>query len=479
MKTIKIEKNIEMNQLNRVHITNELMGTKLVQSEDGAVHITAELYLRQTDDSNQINAENFITTESDEAAGIISIAIEELDLDEDDYDISHRSELTISVPAQVIVVAETENYYISAFRMSNSFEISSENGPIKMDECTGEVKITNENGPIKLTKLNGNISISEENGPISADNLSGSKLEITSENGPIKMRECQFEDVIISDENGMVFYESLQVDSGSINIKNENGHVNLAISPLQGFTLEATAELGQIKNSFMGKETTMFDSYNLEVGDQALKIKLSTENGMIKFSSSDMLGSDFFSGKLDYIKEMLKENSEQGIKETHKIIGQLIASLSKLMEKVNEEAVKDKIEQALNTLKMWKSKISDPELKDSMKESFEGISKEVGQAVQDALKATQEAMKAAKEKYQEEVKPQFEKHFGKGMEFMKQFRHFQVPPIPPVPPVPPRHGYGFDEKEAMQEKARIKILEMLEAGKITSEEAERLLKAIH
>ena len=34
------------------------------------------------------------------------------------------------------------------------------------------------------------------------------------------------------------------------------------------------------------------------------------------------------------------------------------------------------------------------------------------------------------------------------------------------------------EKEDIADRSRIKILEMLEAGKITAEEAERLLKAI-
>ena len=37
---------------------------------------------------------------------------------------------------------------------------------------------------------------------------------------------------------------------------------------------------------------------------------------------------------------------------------------------------------------------------------------------------------------------------------------------------------GEDEHERMLDFSRIKILEMLESGKITTEEAERLLKAI-
>jgi DUF4097 and DUF4098 domain-containing protein YvlB len=476
MKTIKLNHIIALSEIKKVNISNEFMGTKVVQSEDEAIHINAELYLRMSSEADEISIEDFINVKSDEDSGIVNIEIDELDLDEDDYDLSHRSEISIAIPSHVKIKAETDNYYISVIAMNNDLEISNENGPIKLEECAGDCKIVNENGPIKLLRLTGNLDIVEENGPISADSLSGTTLNIKSENGAIKLRECQYEEVNIENENGMVYYESLPVDSGSITITNENGHINLALSPLQGFSLEAKAELGQIKNSFMGQETTMFDTYNIEVGDSALKISLTTENGMIKISSSDMIGGDFFKGKLEYIKEMLKDNSEAGIKETHKIIGQLLASLTKMLEKVKDEDIREKIEKALALLKSWKAKINDPEVKDNIKDTFDNVSQEVGIAIQEALKATQEAMIAAKEKYKEEFKPQFDKHFDKGREFFKHFKGFSIPPIPPIAPRTPQ---GEVRKEAMQEKARMKILEMLEAGKITADEAEKLLKAIH
>ncbi len=475
MKTLRIEHRIGLPEIKEAVISNEFMGTRLEQGAPGEVVIIAELYLRGTGEE-KIEEEDLIEVKTNEAKGKVEINITEPDLGDDDFDISDRSTLTIALPPEIIVKAETENNFITAKGMNNSLDLSSENGPLKLEECSGKIKITNENGLIKLDKINGDISISEENGPISAENLSGARLEIKSENGAIKLRSCQFEDVTVRNENGMIFYESLLVDRGSIDIQNENGHVSLVLSPMQGFVLDAKAELGQIKNNFMGQDTTVFDNYNLEYGDKSMQIKLVTENGSIKINSSDMLGNDFFKGKLDFIREMLKDNSEQGIKEAHRIIGQLIASLTRLIDKVSEEAVKEKIERALAQLKAWKAKISDPEMQESVKESFENISQEVGVAVQEALKATQEALKAAKEKYKEEFKPQFDKHFDKGKEFIRHFRGFRgfsVPPVPPIPPIPPR------DKEAMQDKARMKILEMLEAGKISSEEAEKLLKAIH
>lgn len=479
MKNIKIEKTIKLDELKKVIINNEMMGTYLIQSDDDEIHITADLTLRSSDNIEGMISEDFILVKTSEAKGTVNIDIDEIVVDEEELDISVRSILTVAIPAQVIIKAETDNYSIVAGKMNNDFEISNENGPIKMEECSGEFSINNENGPVKLINLTGNLSIEQENGPISADHVAGDKLDITSENGSVKMRASKFEDVTITNENGIVYYDTLILDKGSIYIQNENGHIHLSLAPTQGFTLEATSELGQIKNSFVGQDNTMFDNYNLEVGDKAVAIKVTTENGMIKISSSDMLGGDFFLGKMDYIKEMLKENSEQGIHETHKMIGQLIGSLSKLLEKVTEDAAKEKIEQALAQLKAWKGKINDPEFKESVKDSFEGISQEVGVAVQEALKTAQEAMMAAKEKYHEDYKPHFEKHFAKGKDFVKHFRHFRMPEIPPIPPIPSFGHHGSHQSDAMQEKARMKILEMLEAGKITSDEAEKLLKAIH
>jgi len=223
----------------------------------------------------------------------------------------------------------------------------------------------------------------------------------------------------------------------------------------------------------MGTNHFATGNYTFSVGDEGLKIKLSTENGLMKISSSDMISGDYLKKKLEYIKELLIDNSETGIQEAHKVIGQLMTSLDKLLEKVNEDSIREKIEEALQHLKTWKSKINDPELKKVVNDSLEGISEEIGKTIQEAMAAAKEAMKAAKEKYNEEFMPHFEKHFDKGKRFIKHFKHF-MPPIPPFPPEEPQR-----RKDAMQEAARMKILEMLEAGKITAEEAEKLLKAIH
>lgn len=476
MKSITIKQVVTMPEIKKVDISNELMGTNLVQSADESIHITADLYFSASGDGSEIKADDFIEVTTDEATGKVSIEIQEIEQEDDEIDISSRSIITVAIPMQVKITAETDNHYIIAAAMTNDFELASENGSLNIRECTGTFNLKNENGSIKLANLQGNLTIAQENGSISSDSASGDSLEIQSENGSIKMRDSLFIKAEIKSENGNVFYECMPLETGNIEIMNENGNINLALSPTQGFKLAANTEMGQITNHFMGASQFATGEYSFSIGDETLNVELTTENGSIKISSNDMMGGDYLKGKLDRIKDLLKDNSETGVQEAKKLINQLIASLTKMIDNVNEEAAKEKIKQALEYLNSWKEKINDPEIKTKVKESIDLASDQINLAVHEAMRAAHEAMKVAQEKFHAEFKPEFEKHFAKGKHFFKHFKDFHMPPMPPMPPFGRSDN---NEKEAMQDKARMKILEMLEAGKITSDEAEKLLKAIH
>jgi hypothetical protein len=475
MKAINIKHNVALENLSKVAVYNELCGTSLIQSPDGEIHLTADLYL-ESGTEDEIVLEDFIETEMENSDGLVEFNIQDFSLDEKDIEISGRSTITLAVPTSIGIKVETDNHFIAAKELQNTLELNNENGSILVSHCSGDVQIQNENGSIKMDQIQGDIEIQQENGSISTDELTGGQLKIQCENGSIKMRENLFQNVTIHSENGGVFYESLPIDTGTIEIQNENGNISLVLSPAQGFKLEARTELGQIKNTFMNANHYVTGEYSFTVGDETLHVDLTNENGGIKISTGEMMGGDVLKRKLEYIKDLLKDNSDEGIKEATKAINQLISSLTKVMDSINEEAVRDKIQKAMQYLSGWKEKLNDPEVRNNVKDSVEQASQDVNKIVQEAMKTAQEALKVAQEKFKEDFKPQFEKHIFKGKEFIKHFRNF--PPIPPIPPIPPLSGKR-DEKAAMQDKARMKILEMLEAGKITAEEAERLIRAIN
>ncbi len=473
MKTIKLKKDIDLTGIKCVIITNELTDTVLEQSKDASLHLTSDIFVRSSLDVESVVWEDLLEVISKENEGTVEVILHALEPEKRMADILRNSELTVSVPQQIKIEANSVNGFISASNLKSDLNIACVNGALKVDNCVGDFSFKNENGSIKLFKLSGDLTIRQRNGSVSADYLTGTNLEASSENGSMKFRDCRFRNTDIRNENGSVFYESLPVESGSINITNETGSIHLALSPLQGFNLEAHAVLGQIKNSFMGEETTMFDNYILQNGDQSLKINLNTQLGTIKISSTDVLGTDFFHGKLDHVKELIIDNTEQGWAEILRIISQLTQSLEKLRDKIAEEPAREKLQRALDQLKAWREKIENPELRDSVKESFDTISKDVGRTIQDALKTAQEALLAMRGKYKEEFKPQISMHIKHGKEFFHPFRTFSRRQESPS-----AHASASSE-EAAQEKARMKILEMLEEGKITAEEAEKLLKAIH
>jgi hypothetical protein len=85
------------------------------------------------------------------------------------------------------------------------------------------------------------------------------------------------------------------------------------------------------------------------------------------------------------------------------------------------------------------------------------------------------------EKINRKLRRQFERHTrkagakaaGKGWSFGFDF------PNPPTPPTPPRAPYGEESKsEPVSEQERMLILRMVEDGKITASEAEKLLAAL-
>lgn len=475
MKTLKINHEIKLDEISKVEISNELFSTCLIQSMDDGIHIQTDLYLDSSSENNPISGEDFIEIKTDASSGNVKIDIQDFSLDDKDAEISSRSTITIAIPSGAAISAETDNYSITVKQMQNSFELHNENGSIQMLDCTGDVEIQNENGSIKLVSITGDINIEQENGSISTDHLSGNGIKIQTENGSVKMRENHFTNVEISSENGSVFYESQPLEAGSFAITNENGNIHLALAPMQGFKLKAITEMGQIKNSFLGATHTANGEYSFDIGDQSLGIHLTTENGGIKITSGDMTNGDYLKGKFETIKDLLRDNSEESINEAKKLINQLIASLLKMMEGVNNDVIKDKIKDTLDYLNTWKEKVNDTEAMGKVKVSIDGISQDINKAVQEAMKTAQEALKLAQEKFQADFKPQYEKQFAKAKDFFKSLKSGNgFPPFAPPHPPHPSH-----DREAMQEKSRMKILEMLEAGKITAEEAERLLKAIH
>ncbi len=361
------------------------------------------------------------------------------------------------------VTATGNNYPITAAELENTLEIVNENAPVKIEKLRGNCELKNENGAVKLSEIEGNLEIEQENGVISAIGISGAKLKLETENGMVKLRECQVNEVDISSENGAVYYECKPIPEGAIKICSENGPIHLVLSPGQGYTLTASTENGVIRNTLGVGECCLGGGYSSKSGDEKLIITLENENGPIKISSAVSADSEYLKSKFEHLRDMLKDYSEDKFPQIEQFINTLSESLNKAVNSISEESVREKLKVAVEEIQTWKESLMEPEKRAEIIIYIDSLSK-------DFFKTLHDVIKEIKIKIHHDLKEPLHEFKSKFKNFkfdFGQFKHFD------------KFGHHHPhEHQGMRDKSRMKILEMLEAGKITAEEAERLLKAI-
>ena len=455
MNKINLEKRWVFEPLNKVVIENRLARLFLQASEEQEVYMEGTISFSHAQDS--FPAEDYI--QSDYQDGVLKIILE--DIDSDDF---RDAIFTVTIPEGVYLNVKTDNNPVNLDNLINKIKVLNENGPIYLQNCQGDMHLENENGLIRLTECEGNIYAKLENGPLSASKIRGKVLHLENENGPLKVQMASFTEVELYSENGPIFYETIPVENGNFQFKTENGSINLILPNDFDFTLEATTQWGRVKTTFDLPITFNEDIYTMINGEGTTNIKVSSDNGTIKINSENRFNLDFVINKLEQIKiALLKVNSEEEKQKVVDMVNKITAYINRLASSIKEESIKDKITSATAKLKDLVTNFNFRETNDKVINNLEDI----GSQIQDALK---EGIKNIKESVDD-----FKKHH-----FHTESVSAYIKKILDSPQIKPYLGgeHKKKEKEDIADRSRIKILEMLEAGKITAEEAERLLKAI-
>lgn len=468
MKTIKIRKVQDYVGIKSVRIANDMAPLTILPAEGNEVIIEAELSVQDSDeefvfeDHVQVNyADHELTIEFDECS----------ELRESYFGVS-KSSLKVFIPQGIEIKAESDNLPLFLHNLESPLEVSNENGPISVNNCQGVKELENENGPIKIHNCSGNLSVKLENGPLSAEALQGEELKVESENGAVKLRDCSFGKVEIRSENGVIYYESLPVEDGDFSFENENGVVNLVLPDDFDFELDAETELGTLRCGFEAEITKTDGHYHVLKGEGKTKIRIKTENGVIKLGSDEHMNLSFLKMKLGQLKEKLAASKTLEDKEqVLKVMETVFEQVEKAISSIEEQKIKDGVTGAMDKLKVLVAAFDVNEAKDKVIQSVDKISSEVV----DGLKVVIRKVKDQKEHVHHPPHPP---HPSFHFEFdnLKDYIHKVVD----SELVKPYLGKGLSGKEKgeVDERSRLKILEMLESGKITAEEAERLLKAI-
>jgi DUF4097 and DUF4098 domain-containing protein YvlB len=453
-----LQKTWSPENLTKVIVENHMAPIIVSSSADNQVSLEGLLYINEPDED--FDSEDYINSEFN--AGVLRIELDEVD--EMDGREARSSQLKLTIPEGVFLEIETDNYPMNLSGLNNNLKIDSENAPVSVSNCDGDKHIESENGPVRLHNSRGNLFAKLENGPLSAEAITGEGLTLESENGSLKVRLARFPKVDMSTENGAIYYETQPVENGDFKFATENGIVSLVLPVDFDFELTAKTEYGQIKSRLDAPLNYENETYSLVNGNGSNKISIETENGVIKISNDGHLNLGFIKEKLEQLKDALaKANTNEEKERVMELMNKVIEYLNRAVSSIAEDKVKDKVGAAIIKLKTFGDTFDFDETREKVMVNLE----EIGTQIQDGLK---EGIKGVKTGF-EEMK---QKHLH------PEHVHEYIRKVMDSPLIKPYLGGELKarEKEDIADKSRLKILEMLESGKITAEEAEKLLKAI-
>ncbi len=466
MKTAKINLDYDGVGIGKVKIDNKMAPLEIGVSQDDKIHLDAKLKIHSYIPGIDITEFFFVDRNTDE----MEILLEKVPELAEAFWGGGDSRVKIFVPTGIKVSVKSENELLAAQELETELKMSTENGAIQVKECGGQISLKSENGAIRIKKCDAELRVITENGSISADRVSGASFEANSENGAIRVRQAAFERAFIQSENGRIIYETLPVEEAKLCIVSENGPVQLALPENYNFQLEAITETGTLRNE---TEAELSEQDNLKIvrrGEGGADISIKTENGSITLTSDDGAEMNFIRLKIKELKRtMSKAVSEEDLEKVQKVWGTVSASVEKTLGGITEEKVKEKLSGAMDKMKQT---VEDFDLKstgEKVVKTVDQVGDEVGDILKSVFRKVREP-RGEKTHWEEEKSDisSFEKlgdFIGKTVDnaINKAFQ-----------------GSGLDssEKKAVDERSRAKILQMLENGKITAEEAERLLKAI-
>ena len=461
MKKYAIQKKWANVGLSEIRLDNALAPLVIDDSADDAVLLEGLLNFEA--DQEDLNIEDYINAELD--AGILTLKLDELPVNQRDI---KTAQIKLSVPGKVFLNVSTDNFPLSLIGLENNLKISSDNSPVSIKHCRGDLHLESENGPVKLHNIRGNIYARMENGPVVAEDIVGEGLHIESENGPIKLRLASYKTVDLETENGPIHFETQPVEGGNFKFTTENGIVHLVLPLRFSFKLSAETESGRFKSNLdseVVKDDRTFRIENLYDDDEPTMISINTENGRIKLSSDGHINLDFIKTKLDQLKDSISGANTGNEKEkVNELLGKLIEYLSRATNSINEEKIKSKVNEAIDKMKAATKDIDLEGTKTVVISKVEDLSSEIYDGLKEGLRG---------------VKAEFDglKYEHLNADSLKEYIN-KVVNSPLIKPYLSAERKK-QEQEEIANRSRLKILDMLEAGKITSEEAERLLKAIH
>lgn len=195
---------------------------------------------------------------------------------------SSPDQIRVSVQGNELTATGPENdqwvaYFLIRVPRNGDLELSSENGPISLDNVNGRINAQAENGPVSVKDSSGTIVATTTNGPVSISGGSG-QVRLAATNGPVSVKLA-----------GSTW-------DGKLDASTKNGPVSLKIP--RGFrsgVLVTSAGHGPVtcraegcpRGGFRYDDESNDRPREIELGSGDRVVRLSTVNGPISVKDMD------------------------------------------------------------------------------------------------------------------------------------------------------------------------------------------------
>ena len=147
--------------------------------------------------------------------------------------------------------------------------LNAHNGPVEVQNVTGDVEMKTVNGPVDIKNSNGKISATAQNGPISVANSSGD-IHLSAQNGPVTVK--------LNDDHWT---------GAGLEAQTHNGPLELRVPENYRSGVEVASSMHAPFSCHHPECKGTFDEENKQVhlGGTPTVIKLSTVNGPVSIAS--------------------------------------------------------------------------------------------------------------------------------------------------------------------------------------------------
>lgn len=328
---------------------------------------------------------------------------------------SSSGDLVLEVPDLADLKVDSENGLVSINDLKSEIWVESENGSINMSTCQGNATLRTENGSLSVRSHEGKLRLETENGEVGLSSGKSELLNIVTENGRIRVMDHRFQNAEIIAENGSIYCEMPVIEKGSCTIKNQNGKITLLVPDDLSFSLVASNDNGRF-------HIGLPDHYETDRIDNKRTIRLVRGGGKVNIKLENENGS--------------------------------IDALNSRHKKSN-----------------WHENCCGHDFK--VEEMMNGIFDNIGNHIDPNLEAKiREKMQKKMEKVTSKLGQMPDRINEKLQDFMSKISSESNKTAQ-------EQGVEEEEKASRNMQYELKILNMVEKGTISSEEAEKLLKALN